>query len=83
MQVQGWQTSVRNESNIGWIQSNGAQSTSHNPLVERSECEHPCLDLKDRELCLSRLNQGKTLVEARTYSNVHIDCQTWIWGRNN
>ena len=38
MRVQGWQTSVRNESNSGWTFV--AQSAGHNPSGERSECGH-------------------------------------------
>ena len=75
MRVQGWQTPVRNESDSGWI---FAQSAGHNPLGERSECEHRCWDPKDGELCLNRVKPGETLVEARSDSDVQIDRQIWV-----
>ena len=53
-----------------------ALSTDHDPSGERFECEHPCWDPKDGELCLSRVKPGETLVEARSDSNVQIDRRT-------
>ena len=53
---------MRNESNSGVQLSTSA---GHNPLGERSECEHTCWDPKDGELCLNRVKPGETLVEAR------------------
>ena len=75
MRVQRCQTSVRNESNSGWIFF--AQSAGLNPSGERSECEHTCWDPKDGELCLNRAKPGETLVEARRDSDVQIDLQIW------
>jgi len=43
-----------------------------------SELERIRWDPKDGELCLSRAKSGETLMEARRYSNVQIDVQTWV-----
>ncbi len=51
-----------------------AQSAGLNLKGEWSECEHVCWDPKDGELCLSRVKPGETLVEARSDSDVQIDC---------
>ena len=75
MRVQGCETLVRNESDSGW---KDAQSAGLNPSGERSECEHTCWDPKDGELCLNRVKPGETLVEARSDSDVQIDCQIWV-----
>ena len=47
-------------------------------IYERSELERIRWDPKDGELCLSRAKSGETLMEARSYSNVQIDVQTWV-----
>ena len=56
----------------------GALSAGHNPSGERFEYEHTCWDPKDGELCLNRVKLGETRVEARSDSNVQIDCQNWV-----
>ena len=55
----------------------GALSAGHNPSGERSECEHTCWDPKDGELSLNKVKQGETLMEARSDSDVQINCQIW------
>ena len=52
----------------------------HRPvgIYSRSELERIRWDPKDGELCLSRAKSGETLMEARRYSNVQIDVQTWV-----
>jgi hypothetical protein len=47
-------------------------------LVFVAECEHPCWDPKDGELCLGRMKPEETLVEVRRGSDVQIDRQTWV-----
>jgi len=43
-----------------------------------SELERIRWDPKDGERCLSSAKSGETLMEARRYSNVQIDVQTWV-----
>ena len=45
------------------------------------EIEYICQDPKDGDLCLSRAKSEETLMEARSISDVQIDCMTWVWGR--
>ena len=75
MQVFGWQTLMRNESEkVG-------SSVHHRPhLVITTWCEHEhiCWDPKDGELCLNRVKPEETLVEARSGSDVQIDRQIWV-----
>ena len=52
-------------------------STNLNPLGERSACEHTCWDPKDGELCMNRVKPGKTLVEARSNSDVQSIVKFW------
>jgi hypothetical protein len=47
-----------------------------------SECERICLDPKGGDQCLGRVKPGETLVEARIDSDVQIDRQIWVLGRN-
>ena len=42
------------------------------------ECKHTCWDLKDGELCLSRVKPEETLVEAHSDTDVQIICLTWV-----
>ena len=78
MRVFGWQTRVRNESELlRWDPSR----VHHRPILilrERFEYEHRCWDPKDGELCLNRVKPGETLVEARSDSDVQIDRQIWV-----
>jgi hypothetical protein len=53
-------------------------TTDRSVIYERSELERIRWDPKDGELCLSRAKSGETLMEARRYSNVQIDVQTWV-----
>ena len=76
MRVGGWQTRGRKEPER-W----DLFGAHHRPTMifcERFESEHACWDPKDGELCLSRAKSGETLMEARRYSNVQIDVQTWV-----
>ena len=53
--------------------------TSNRPSNRvRFEYEHKCLDPKDGELCLCRVNSGETLMEARSDTDVQIVRQTWV-----
>ena len=88
MQVFGWQTLMRNESeeeklslcggspnhDEGW----GAPSTDFSSADERFAYEHACWDPKDGELCLDRVKPGETLVEARSDTNVQIVRLIWV-----
>jgi len=40
--------------------------------------QHIGYDPKDGELCLNRVKLGETLVEARSSSDVQIDCGIWV-----
>ena len=77
MRVFGWQTHMRNESEIG-----ENLTVHHRPVwinfYDRSEYEHICWDPKDGELCLNRVKPEETLVEARSGSDVQIDRQIWV-----
>ena len=53
-------------------------STGHDPSGERSGCEHTYWELKDGELCLNMVKPGETMMEARSDSDVKIDCQIWV-----
>ncbi|CAG8538097.1 5714_t:CDS:2, partial [Acaulospora colombiana] len=46
---------------------------------DRFKYKHTCLDPKDSELCLNRIKSEETLVEARSNSDVQIDCRIWVW----
>ena len=77
MRVFGWQTLMRNESELRWD-----LRVHHRPrldyyLIDR-EYEHTCWDPKDGELCLNRVKPEETLVEARSGSDVQIDRQIWV-----
>ena len=53
----------------------------HRPTLrfcEGFDCEHTCWDLKDGELCLSRVKPEETLVEARSDTDVQIIRLTWV-----
>jgi hypothetical protein len=81
MRVFGWQTRMRNESEL-LIRGNPFSRVHHGPiqrpLVDGFELEHVCWDQKDGELCLSRVKSEETLMEARRGSDVQIDLQTWV-----
>jgi hypothetical protein len=78
MRILGWQTLCEMKvTKVGPVLF-WAQSAGLNPSGERSECEHACWDPKDGELCLNRAKPGETLVEARSNSDVQIDCQIWV-----
>ena len=47
-------------------------------FCDASAVEHICWDLKDGELCLNRVKPEETLVEARSDSDMQIDCQIWV-----
>ncbi|CAN6973130.1 unnamed protein product [Brassica rapa subsp. trilocularis] len=46
--------------------------------LDPSRCEHACRDPKDGELCLSGAKPEKTLVEARSDTDVQIVRLTWV-----
>jgi hypothetical protein len=48
----------------------------HPILIDREgfETKYKCWDPKDGELCLKRAKSGETLMEARSGSDVQIDC---------
>ena len=60
----------------------GEKSTGHDPLRERSECEHTFWGPKNGDLCLNMVKPGETMVESRCDSDVQIDCQIWVKGQN-
>jgi hypothetical protein len=66
------------EMKVTVVISFGKLSAGHNPLGERSECEHISWDPKDGELCLNRVKPRETAVEARSGSDVQIDRQIWV-----
>ena len=66
MKVKGWDPHRRGHRRLGQTFCDG------------SEVEHACWDLKDGELCLSRVKPEETLVEARSDSDVQIDRRTWV-----
>ena len=77
MQVQRWQTCVRNESNSGW------NLRVHNPPANilREKGLSVSIHVRTRkmyELFLNRVKPGETLVEARSDSDVQIDHQIWV-----
>jgi hypothetical protein len=86
VQVIGWQTYRRNESEgrltSGQVGSptlgKGRTTGPSRSLVDEAEQEHTRWDPKDGELCLSRTKPEETLVEVRSDSDVQIDRQTWV-----
>ncbi len=46
--------------------------------VSEAEQERTRWDPKDGELCLSRSKPEETLVDARSDSDVQIDCRPWV-----
>ena len=53
MRVLGWQTPMRNESELGRKRASAALPASPDHLLEGSEQEHCACDPKDGELCVS------------------------------
>jgi len=54
-----------------------ALAAGHNPLEERSECEHICWEPKDGELCLNRVKPWEILVEFCSESDVQFESLTF------
>ena len=77
LQVFGWKTRVRNESE-SWDPCRGEHRRPDQTFCDGSAVEHVCWDPKDGELCLNRVKPEETLVEARSDSDVQIDRQIWV-----
>jgi hypothetical protein len=77
MQVFGWKTQARNESE-SWEPCREVHRRPDLIFCEGPAVEHVCWDPKDGELCLNRVKPEETLVEARSDSDVQIDRRIWV-----
>ena len=73
VRVQRWKILVRNKNDSDWTLV--AQSAGLNLSGERSECEYIYWDPKNNKLYLNRVKPEKTLIEARSDSDIQIDRQ--------
>ncbi len=77
MRVFGWQTLMRNESEL-WELGNKDSNAPQTDLPHAGSSKHGCWDPKGGELCLDRMKPEETLVEVRSRSDVQIDGQIWV-----
>ena len=78
LQVFGWKTRARSESELGRDPCRGEHRRPDQTFCDGSAVEHACWDPKDGELCLNRVKPEETLVEARSDSDVQIDRRIWV-----